>query len=129
VVAVGLVAGGPVVGGPGRAVVVVVAPPGGPLVEVVGPEAGDDGPVCVGVVPAPPGPVGVDGGRTDGPVPPVDRPPRPTVVRSGAGNVLACGPSGGGGCAAVGGNTVPKPGSDTRGTHGNRAKLAPRSVR
>ena len=55
-VAVGLLAGGPTVGGPGRAVVLVVALPGRPF-------------------------------------------PRPTVVRSGAGSVFAWGPSCGGGWA------------------------------
>ena len=55
-VAVGLLAGGPVTGGPGRAVVLVVALPGRPF-------------------------------------------PRPTVVRSGAGSVFAWGPSCGGGWA------------------------------
>ena len=106
----GRVAGGPVVGGPGG-VVAPVGLPEGPVLEVD--DAG--GPVPDGV------PAGLEGTVTPGPL------PRVAVVRSGAGSVFASGPSDGGDCDCVGGNTVPSPGSATRGTPGSRAKLAPSS--
>jgi hypothetical protein len=113
-VAGGPVVGGPVVGGPGP-VVTLVGPLEGPLLEVDDDGVGDDGPVS-DVVPVT---AGLDGPVTPGP------PPRVAVVRSGAGSVFAWGPSDGGACDCVGGNTVPSPGRDTRGTHGSRAKLPP----
>src|SRR5205814_1728371 len=99
-VAVGPVAGGPVAGGPvaggsvarGPVLTLVGRLLEGPLVDV------DDGPVR-DVVPVPAGPT-----------------PRVAVVRSGAGDVFAWGPSVGGAWEPVGGNRVPSPGSDTRGT-------------
>jgi len=110
-VAAGPVDGGARDGGPGP-VVTLVGPVEGRLVAV------DDGPVSVVAVRA----------GVAGPVPP-GPPDRGAVVRTGAGDVFACGPSAGGACGRVGGNTVPSPGSDTRGTHGSRAKLAPSSPR